>query len=83
MKKTFETFRNIGSYEIFNLTKKEPDCFNGRVEVVKYRITIEKIKEPSGLIGARIQKLWDECDNPHHWQPLRRTAKINGYAIKE
>ena len=71
---TFETFRQIGNYVIRDLTDKEPSCFNGVVRVTKQRITIEEIKEPTEIIQARIQKLWDECNNHHHRDPLRAMA---------
>lgn len=79
--KVFETFRSIGSFELMNLTKKEPTCFNGAVEVNKYRITIEKVDEPNEVIAERLQKLWDDCDNMHHWTPLKRAAEKIGYTL--
>jgi len=83
MKKTFETFQDIGTFEIGNLTQDNPSCFNGFVSVKKYKVTIEEIKEPKEIIAARLQKLWDECKNMHHWDPLRRAAKKIGYEFKK
>ena len=79
---SFETFRDIGYYEIHNLTQTEPSCFNGAVRVVKYRIIIERVAEPPSTIRERIQKLWDECDNHHHWTPLQKTGKKYGLDLK-
>jgi hypothetical protein len=74
-----ETFKSIGSYEIMNLTKNEPSCFNGLVSIKKYRITIEQINESNEVLAERLQKLWDECNNHHHVQPLRNAAESIGY----
>ena len=78
----FETFREISLYEVRNLTKNEPTSINGRVNVRKYKVTIELIDEPNKVIAERIQKLWDECNNHHHWQPLIGMAKSIGYELK-
>jgi hypothetical protein len=34
------------------------------------------------ILAERLQKLWDECDNHHHWTPLRNTAKQIGYELQ-
>ena len=62
-----------------NLKSNEATCFNGNVNVRKYKVTIELIEEPNELIIERLQKLWDECDNYHHWTPLRIEAKKYNY----
>lgn len=72
---SFETFRQIGNYEIIQLTREKPDCFNQEVSVRKYKVTIELISEPLEVIQARIQELWDNCKNHYHWRPLKAMAK--------
>ena len=79
---SFETFRSIGSYEIGNLTQKEPTSFNGDVRIKKYKITIEEVIEPQEVYEQRIQELWDKCDNMHHYTPIKNTAKKLGYELK-
>ena len=79
---SFETFRSIGSYEIGNLTQKEPTSFNGDVRIKKYKITIEEVIEPQEGYEQRIQELWDKCDNMHHYTPIKNTAKKLGYELK-
>jgi hypothetical protein len=81
MKKQFETFRVLGVYDTNNLTNKEPSCFNGNVSIKKYQITIEEVEEPKEVYEQRLQKLWDECDNFHHWDPLKKEAKNIGYEL--
>ena len=76
---SIETFRKIGSYEMSNLKSNEATCFNGNVNVRKYKVTIELVEEPNDVIIERLQKLWDECDNYHHWTPLRIEAKKYNY----
>jgi len=79
---SFDTFKEIGLYEQQNLKFKEPSCFNGNVSIRKYKITIEPIEEPNEVLGERLQMLWDECDNHHHWTPLKRAALQIGYELK-
>lgn len=81
--KTFETFRDIGSFELRQLTQNEPSCFNGMVRVEKYRVTVEKVQEPVEVIRARLQKMWDECDNHHHREPLARTGFKYGIDLRK
>ena len=79
---SFETFRKIGSYEQSNLQSKDARCFNGVVSIRKYKVTIEPIEEPKEILAERLQKLWDECDNWHHWRPLKTAAMQIGYELK-
>ena len=79
---TFETFRKIGSYEQHSLQSNEPSCFNGCVNIRKYKVTIEPIEEPNEVLAERLQKLWDECDNHHNRLPLKNIAKEVGYELK-
>lgn len=80
--KVIETFKELRGYWLNDLIKENPSCFNGMVDVEKYRVTIEKIEEPKEVYQERLQKLWDECDNHHHWNPLKATAKRLGVEIK-
>lgn len=76
-----ETFNNIEGYWLNNLIKKEPTCFNGQVNIQKYRITVERIVESTDVYSERLNKLWAECDNYHHWTPLQDKAKEFGVAL--
>lgn len=76
--KEFETFRNIGHWEISSLMQNEPSCFNGIVRVTKCRVTIEEVKEDDEVIRDRLRKMWAECPNHHHRQPLIQMAKKYG-----
>lgn len=82
MKTTFETFQPLAKYTQNQLMQKEASCFNGEVKVVKYKITTEEVEEPIEVIHRRIQKLWDECDNMHHWRPLKEAANKYNYVLK-
>ena len=77
----FETFREIGSYEVSTLSKGEPTCFNGNVSIYKYRVRIERIEEPLETYRERLQKLWEEEDNHHHWSPLQNRAEALGIKL--
>ena len=79
---SFETFRIIDSYQISNLTQKEPTSFNGDVRIKKYKVTIEEIIEPKEVYEKRIQELWDKCANMHHYNTIQKVAKKIGYELK-
>ena len=74
----FETFKEIGSYEIRTLKDDAPYCFNGIVAVRRYRVTIEEIEEPNEVIQERLQKLWDKSKNHHDWGHLQAVARRYG-----
>ena len=79
-----ETFRDYGHYELSNIAEsawREPSCYNGRVCVRRFRVTVEVIDEPAEVIGSRLQKLWDECDNHHHVEPLIYAAEKYGVEL--
>jgi hypothetical protein len=80
---TFETFRDIGTFELMQLTQDEPSCFNGIVRVERYRVTVEKVQEPVEAIRARLQKLWDECENHHNREPLLRAGLKHGIDLRK
>lgn len=79
---SIETFRDIGNWEMRNLTDNNPSCFNGIVRVEKFKITIEKIEEPKEVYQERLQKLWEESDNHHHHLPITNKAKHLGIELK-
>ena len=77
----FETFREIGKYQIGTIKQDEPSCFNGMVRVKRYRVTVEEIKEPDEVIVARLQKMWDNCTNHHNRDPLVTAASSYGVEL--
>lgn len=79
---SFETFMKFGTYERMNLTSENPTCFNGIVSIQKYKITVEPIIDTSEVLAERLQKLWDEATNYHHWIPIQNEAKKIGYTLK-
>ncbi len=78
----FETFKEIGSYEIHNLEWDKPDCFNSIVRVRKYKVTIEQIDEPIEVIHERLENLWINIINWHDREVLEREAKKYKYEFK-
>ena len=82
MKQEIITFRKLSDYDICNFIQNEPSAFNGFVNVIKYKITIEEIKEPIEVIQERLENLWVECDNWHNWDVLEATAKKFNYKFK-
>lgn len=80
---SFDTFREFGSYDITGMKNNEPSCFNSRVRVKKFKVTIEQIEEPNEVYAERLNKLWRECDNHHHYHPLLGTAKEMGIELNK
>ena len=60
------------------MTQSHPSCFNGVVSFKRYRVTVEEIEEPLEVYAERLRKLWRECDNHHHFDPIRGAAKQLG-----
>lgn len=64
--------------------RSEPTCFNGIVEIVKYRITVEVVEEPVEVLRERLRKLWRETPrNTHTWHPMHRAAEELGMDPKK
>ena len=78
---TIETYADIAGYALNAMAKFVPSCFNGVVSVKRYRITVEEIDEPQEVIAERLQKLWDESDNHHHYGPLKIYAQAAGIEL--
>lgn len=70
----FETYRELAGYWQTQLEQEHPSVFNGWVRVRRYRVTVEEVPEPLEVLRSRLQTLWDECDNHHHWTPLKKAA---------
>lgn len=73
-KKEIETFSCPSAFGGI-IERNEPSCFNGFVDVRKYRITIEMIDEPIEVIQQRIVDLWEGTYNHHNNRPLEEMAK--------
>ena len=75
-KKSIETFNDYAiNSAMSNCISDKPSSFNSNVQVRKYKITVEMIEEPIEIIQERIINLWEECDNHHHWKPLKAMAE--------
>ena len=77
----FETFVKFDDWRKNSLTLNEPACFNEKVSVKRYLITVEEIEEPVDVITARLQKLWDESNNYHDADPIMHEAKLLNYKL--
>jgi len=77
----FDTFNSFVTNSMQRYESKEPSCFNGIVDVIKYKVTIEIVPEPDEVIRERLLKLWRMCDNHHHWEPLRAAADKVGLEL--
>lgn len=81
LKRSFETFKPVDYFTQGQMEEKEPSCFNGYVNVRRYRITVEQIEEPKEVLESRLLKLWRETDNHHDWQPLKNAAAQIGITL--
>lgn len=79
--KSFETFRQIGPNQIANLTSPEPYAFNGGINVLKYKVTIELVEESKDIYEQRLQRLWDVCDNPNYYKSFIDISKEMGIKL--
>lgn len=82
--KTIETYKPVGDWELRNMkyNSGQPSCFNGVVNIKRYKVTVELIEEPVEVYQERLEKLWEESDNFHHYNPLEKMAKEIGYSFK-
>lgn len=65
-----------------NYVSMEPNVFNNRVSWRKYKTTIEVVDEPLETLQERLELLWSESDNHHHYWPLMEAAKEIDYKFK-
>lgn len=79
---TLETFRDIRGYQLNNFKRDKPSCFNGIVNIHRYKITVELIEEPQEVLENRLQELWDNSKNYHDYEPLQAMAKKIKYELK-
>ena len=83
MKIEFETFKEIGDYEISNMKDDKPSAFNHFVRVVKYRVTIEEVEEDKSIIEERLNHLWENCNNHHHHSTIEKKALQHGIVLDQ
>ncbi len=76
-----ETFRKISQYELDRLTLREPYCFNNVVSIEKYRVVVEKIPETLTIYKERLQSLWEQSANHHHYESLLDKATELGIVL--
>jgi len=77
----FETFKHPSKYVIGLLTQDKPDVFNDVISWRKHVVTVEMVEEPVEVLTARLQEMWDTCENSHHWNAIKAEAKKLGYEI--
>lgn len=63
---------------ISQLKRDEPACFNGMVQVERYRVTVELIEEPKEVIEARLRALLDKATRNDPKREILAEAKRLG-----
>lgn len=81
--KSIETYRDIGSYELANITQKEPSVFNGMVRIRRTVVTVEVVEEPHEVLEARLNELYKNEKNHHNIAAIMAYAKKHGYKLEE
>jgi hypothetical protein len=90
MKKTYETFVNCENENIwfwYFTQQKFPYIENkrekvGRVNLKRYRITVELIEDDESVLQERLQNLWDCTLNPHELKLIKKEANKLGFVLK-
>ena len=77
----FETFREIGNYEVSNLKQSNPSSFNGHVRIHKFKVTVELIEESEEVYKERIQHLWDHCESRYQTLAIEQKARELNYTL--
>jgi hypothetical protein len=78
-----ETFYDPRGYSLNQFVRDEPNCFNGWVNFRRFRVTVEEIEEPKEVLAERLLKMWRDCDNSHHWEPLKAAAAQIGIGLPQ
>jgi len=78
IKHQFETFLEIGPWQVSQLTRTTPSAMNHHVMVRRYRVTVEEIDEPDEIIRDRIRELCWDCVNHNEWGALQAMAREYG-----
>ncbi len=81
-KKTIKTFQNPSRKQRELEWQSEPYCINEDVCVIQYKVTVEIIEEKKETYRKRLQKLYNETTNDHHWRPIRKEAKRLGIELQ-
>lgn len=78
--KSVETFNAHVARSPFDFfaQRSEPTCFNGIVDVRRYKITVELVPESDDVVYQRILGMWETTSNHHEWGPLQAAAKEIG-----
>lgn len=75
-----ETYRDVRGYWLNDIALlSKPSCFNGMVNVRRFKVTVELIDEPKEVIAERLEALWRSSDNCHDRDPLKAAAEGIGY----
>ena len=61
-KRVYETFYKLKELTVQNMIETEPSCDLQEARVIKYKITIEEVEEPIGVIQERIKNLLNTVD---------------------
>jgi len=76
----FTTFREIGTYEINQLTIPDATVMNFGVAFRKYKVTVELVEEETKVLVARLLNLRLNTRNPYEIDKINIELKKLGCA---
>lgn len=78
-----ETYHDPRDYWLNELASRfdKPSCFNGQVSIRRYRVHVYEIPESKEILVERLRHLWWNCDNHHHFKPLKHAAETLGIEL--
>lgn len=76
-----ETYRPP-HHDIARLKADEPACFNGMVQVQRYRVTVELIEEPLDVLEDRLRGLLAKATRDNSKRDILAEAKRLGIVLE-
>jgi hypothetical protein len=77
-----EVFGMPSEYALNSLGKTEPNVWNSKVNVKRYRITVEEIDESKEVIKERLLEMLKQRGHISHPQSIREEAKRLGIDLQ-
>lgn len=79
--KEIEVFGLPSDAALSYLGEQVPTIFNGKVNVKRYRITIQEVEEPNDVLKERLQQLLDKGGHVSNTKAIQEEAKRLGIEL--
>jgi hypothetical protein len=74
--KVYESYKEPDGYQFQNKAWENPYCFNGIVSLHQYRITVQRVEEPTDVILDRARSLYATLES-------RSQDTLRQYVLRE